>query len=68
MRHQDPFMTRHVPGRGWVGATDATSRKNMVRDFTADQCRAALKVSGLQTTVLSAVERRLRQLQREGLA
>jgi hypothetical protein len=43
----------------WV---DAESRLACVKDFDAAQCRAALKVYGLQKSVRLAIERRLRKL------
>lgn len=48
-----------------VAAVDADSRLRMVRDFTADQCQAALRLRPVvQKTVESAIHRRLRRLRR----
>lgn len=41
---------------------DAVSRIERVARFNTDQCRRALHVRGLQKTVRTAVERRLRKL------
>jgi hypothetical protein len=45
---------------------DAASRLHAVKEFSAEDCRAALKLPDLQKTVRLAVERRLRKL--EGVA
>lgn len=39
-------------------------RLRMVQKFSADECRRALQLLGLQTTVRKAVERRLRRLEK----
>jgi N-acetylmuramic acid 6-phosphate (MurNAc-6-P) etherase len=41
---------------------DATSRLELVKAFSEEQCRAALEVKDLQKTVRIAIERRLRRL------
>jgi hypothetical protein len=56
----NPFVSERY-GAG-VQAYDAMSRIYMVQSFTREQCRAGLRVSGLQKTVKSAIERRLRAL------
>lgn len=43
---------------------DADSRIEKVRDFTEEECLAALKLA-IQKTVRDAIERRLRKLRRK---
>ena len=40
---------------------DAVSRSERVARFNTDQCRRALRVDGLQKTVRTAIERRLKK-------
>jgi hypothetical protein len=42
---------------------DAESRIEKVKDFSEEECRAALKLA-IQKTVRQAIERRLRKLRR----
>jgi hypothetical protein len=50
-----------------VQCYDASDRIDMVRtEFTPEQLRAALALSDLQVTVRTAIERRLRQIEKEG--
>lgn len=59
----DPFKTAY----GVV--IDADSRIRKVREFTLDQCEAALEQKrGYQKTVLAAIERRIKQLRKQGSA
>lgn len=61
----NPFLTHLTGFRGQrLQATSVDERMQMVRDFDADQCRAGLKVRGLQKTVRTAIERQLRALAR----
>ncbi len=53
----NPFATSD--GMEYV---DATSRLERVKEFSAEECLAALELTGLQKTVRAAVERRLRKL------
>jgi len=65
MSQYNPFMTGTSPITGGeMGATTASDRKEMVRHFDRDQCRAALKLPDLQITVIHALERRMRELDR----
>lgn len=57
----NPFLTTRYDGY-WTGAVTAEDRAKMVMTFTAEQCAAALQVPGLQKTVITAIERRQRQL------
>jgi len=62
----NPFLCPALgPG---VQTVDAASRIEACKTFDAAQCRAALKVSGLQATVRQAIERRLRRLSSEARA
>ena len=60
-RQENPFAGKY-PGMPNVQAVDAESRKRMVANFSVDECRRALHLRGLQKTVASAVERRLKRL------
>jgi len=60
-RAKNPFITGTQDGVDYQ-ATDAASRLDMAKDFNAAQCEAALKVRGIQTTVMVALARRLRKL------
>lgn len=61
-RRKNPFITGTVPGVGDVQAIDAESRIDMVKNFNAQQCRAAAALGYLQTTVRAALDRRFREL------
>lgn len=60
----DPFKAMVVDGRQTYH-TVVEDRVRMVRSFTEAQCHAAFLVEGLQKTVSTAVERRLRQIQKQ---
>jgi hypothetical protein len=45
-----------------VETVDAAGRIEAVTKFDVKQCRAALKLPGLQATVRQAIERRLKKL------
>jgi hypothetical protein len=62
-RRRNPFITGTHAGIGDVQACDTESRIDMVRNFSAEQCRAALKLRYLQKTVRVALDRRLRALE-----
>ena len=61
----NPFETGQVTPSGIrledCGAVDRIAR---VKTFDSDQCRAALALPDLQKTVIEAVERRLRALEK----
>ncbi len=59
MSPKNPFA-RRLLGRD-VQVVDAQGRIATVKNFTLHECQAALEVPGLQTTVLRAIERRIRQ-------
>jgi hypothetical protein len=59
----DPFLCRITNWQGnYCGAVDAVSRLSMVGTFTELQCYRALLVPGLQGTVRTAIERRMRKI------
>lgn len=59
----NPFETGQVTPRGIrLQYSSADERIARVREFTADQCRAALALPDLQKTVRAAIERRLKKL------
>lgn len=64
-RRKNPFITGNVAGVGDVQAFDVVGRLDMVKNFDARQCHAALKLSYIQTTVRTALNRRLRVLGEE---
>lgn len=57
---RNPFLTAND-----AEYVDAQSRIEMVKTFSANECRASLELSDLQKTVRLAVERRLRRLAKE---
>lgn len=58
----NPFMVNIC---GQICQTvDSTDRIHMVKQFTASECRSAIALPNLQKTVLTAIERRLRKLER----
>lgn len=64
----NPFYAGRNPINGRpTYALDAQSRIHRVQEFDEDQCLRALEVSGVQKTVVDAIHRRLRKLQRDGL-
>ncbi len=60
----NPFITLKI-GVQEIGACSAQDRIAMVRRFDLIQCRAALNLPHLQATVIQAIERRLRAIQRD---
>ena len=60
MNPTNPFHYRLPPGD--VLVTDAAERIKMVRAFSREQCLAASRMGGLPTSVLMAIESRLRRL------
>lgn len=61
----NPFLNVCYNGR-WMG--DCTSQDRIrirsVRDFDIAQCRKALRLDDLQKTVITALERRVKQLEK----
>lgn len=64
----NPFATTRTLRGHQCQAVDAESRIDMARRFDAEQCHAALKRRDIQKTVRAAVYRRLRRLEKEGVA
>ena len=65
--HEDtlgPFLTGVRDGQPY-GAVDVASRLNRVEEFGIDQCYHALGVPNLQKTVKTAIERRIRKIEKE---
>lgn len=58
---ENPFVSGCYDGHE-VMAVTVEDRLDMVKRFDLDQCRAALNLENLQSTVTKAVERRIRQL------
>lgn len=63
-RERNPFITHWTPDVGWVGYVDVKNRLDMVKQFDIEECRKALRMRSLQKTVRTAVERRLRKLEK----
>lgn len=63
----NPFFAGTYNGHACF-TQDAAERVQKVREFSADQCRAALALPDLQKTVTSALNRRLGLLKRTGQA
>ena len=59
-----PFYAATYNGQDFYH-TCATNRLMAVQRLSLEQCRAALEVPGLQKTVITALERRIRKLERE---
>lgn len=59
--NKHPFYTATYNGIDCY-ATATSCRLLMLQRFDAEQCKAALEVEGLQKTVRTALERRLRKL------
>lgn len=57
----NPFFSGRHNGHP-VGAISAQDRIDMVRHFNRERCLQALTVGGLQKSVATAINRRLRQL------
>ena len=64
MQRNDPFMTGQWGGQP-VGAVGADDRISMVKNFDLEEIDQALRVQGLQKTVIAALNRRRRQLIKE---
>lgn len=62
----NPFEKALPCGKS-VAVVNADERCEMVLAFTWTQCRAAMKHACLQASVYQAIQRRLRQLERERL-
>lgn len=62
--HSDPFITGQWGGRP-VGAVSATDRVSMVKNFDLYEIDAALQLPHLQKSVVAALNRRRRQLNKE---
>lgn len=69
MSMRNPFQNKPVRFAAGVmiypSATSAEDRIRRVAEFGIRECRAALKLSGLQKTVRIAIERRLRKVGRD---
>lgn len=63
MSHQNPFYSGTYNGRDCF-CMCADDRVQRVAEFDLVQCEAALQVSGLQSTVKQAIQRRIRKLER----
>ena len=63
----NPFYAGSYAGHPCY-TVDAADRSRKARDFTAEQCRAALALPGLQKGVVTALNRRLGLLKRQGRA
>lgn len=63
MTRQSPFYSGTYNGHDCY-CISADDRVKRVADFDLETCREALKVSGLQSTVRQAIERRIRKLVR----
>lgn len=61
MSHANPFFVDRYNGRDTF-VVDSAGRLMLMRHFSADQCRRALKVRGLQKVVRRALQGRLRML------
>ena len=62
-----PFFTGFYGGHATYAPT-VPDKVAKVKTFTLEQCQAALKLPHLQSTVLAAVEARIRKLQKEQAA
>jgi hypothetical protein len=60
---QNPFYTNTYDGKDFY-ALASYDRIRMVRDFTFYQCHVALQVDNLQKTVRTAINRRIRKLEK----
>lgn len=61
----NPFCSMKLGGGRWACTCDAPGRLHDVKRFDLKQCRQALKVPGLQKTVVQALERQIRSLEKE---
>ncbi|MCC5809909.1 MAG: hypothetical protein JJU06_06000 [Ectothiorhodospiraceae bacterium] len=64
MSEKNPFFAGEYSGMQTYHV-DAASRLDAAKRFNLEECRAALQVKGLQKTVATALERRIRKLERE---
>lgn len=65
MSKRHPFRAGTSPINGEpTYALDAQSRIHMVQEFDQEQCLRALQVPGVQKSVVDAIHRRIRKLQR----
>ncbi|MCC5811351.1 MAG: hypothetical protein JJU06_13355 [Ectothiorhodospiraceae bacterium] len=64
MAENNPFRAGEYNGHQTYHI-DADSRLSAVRRFTLEEYRVALELHDLQKTVRTAIERRLRRLERE---
>ena len=62
-----PFFTGFYGGHATYAPT-VPDKVSKVKTFTLEQCQAALKLPHLQSTVVAAVEARIRKLQKEQAA
>lgn len=60
----NPFVNGYYEGHETMAVT-VEDRLDMVKRFDLDQCCAALKLEDLQSTVVKAVERRIRKIEKE---
>lgn len=60
----NPFYAASYNGHDCYHVS-ASDRLLAVQRFDIEQCRAALKLPGLQKSVITALERRIRKLERE---
>jgi len=68
-RKTNPFVTTAYMINGEprvLGEITAEDRQRAVKTFNAVDCELALALPDLQKTVLAAIERRLRKLQKAG--
>lgn len=68
LANTNPFVTDIMPGlwwASWIGATTCDERIEMIRDFDADQCLAALRAADLQKTCRERLLARIRRIARE---
>lgn len=64
MSAKNPFYTGTYHGHDCF-TMDAASRLDRVKNFTLPECRAALRVDGLQKAVRQAIERRIKKFEKE---
>lgn len=57
---KDPFLNEQG-----IGAVDAQSRIDMVRQFDVQQCRDAKRVPCIQKTVIKAIYTRLNKIRKD---
>ncbi len=64
----NPFETGQIYNGHRLQHCDAQDRIACVKEFDADQCRAALALPDLQKAVRTAIERRVRALEKADAA